>query len=154
MACATDVQARRSRPPSPREIEEVPHEHQAVAEVAVIGIPLAELGEEVGAAVQAQARRDSHPGELRAFARERWRPTSTRAMSGSCASCPRAPLARSSTAKCSRRKTSSRDRERHPAGSACEGHRCPGGGTMPGLPGRYGGQPHRRDHDGPPWAAT
>ena len=35
----------------PREIEEVLHEHQAVAEVAVIGIPHTELGEEVGAAV-------------------------------------------------------------------------------------------------------
>jgi hypothetical protein len=42
-----------------------------------------------------------------------WRPTSTRAMSGSCASCPRALPARSSTAKCRCRRTSSGDRE-HP----------------------------------------
>ena len=35
----------------PREIEEVLHEHPAVAEVAVIGIPHPDLGEEVGAAV-------------------------------------------------------------------------------------------------------
>ncbi len=35
----------------PREIEEVLYEHPAVAEVAVIGMPHAELGEEVGAAV-------------------------------------------------------------------------------------------------------
>src|ERR1039457_1466686 len=35
----------------PREIEEVLHEHPAVAEVAVIGIPHDELGEEIGAAV-------------------------------------------------------------------------------------------------------
>ena len=32
----------------PREIEEVLHEHPAVAEVAVIGLPHADLGEEVG----------------------------------------------------------------------------------------------------------
>ena len=46
----------------PREIEEVLHEHQAVAEVAVIGIPHAELGEEVGAAVQLKPGSDRHPG--------------------------------------------------------------------------------------------
>ena len=39
-----------------------------------------------------------------------WRPTSIRAMSGSSAPCPRALPARSCTAKCSRRKTSCRDR--------------------------------------------
>ena len=35
----------------PREIEEVLYEHPAVLEVAVVGVPHAELGEEVGAAV-------------------------------------------------------------------------------------------------------
>ena len=55
----------------PREIEEVLHEHQAVAEVAVIGIPHAELGEEVGAAVQLKPGTMVTPAELRAFARER-----------------------------------------------------------------------------------
>ena len=35
----------------PREIEEVLYEHPAVLEVAVVGLPHAELGEEVGAAV-------------------------------------------------------------------------------------------------------
>ncbi len=55
----------------PREIEEVLHEHQAVAEVAVIGIPHAELGEEVGAAVQLKPGAIATPAELRAFARER-----------------------------------------------------------------------------------
>jgi long-chain acyl-CoA synthetase len=55
----------------PREIEEVLHEHHAVAEVAVIGIPHAELGEEIGAAVQLMPGATATPAELRAFARER-----------------------------------------------------------------------------------
>ncbi len=55
----------------PREIEEVLHEHPAVAEVAVIGIPHAELGEEVGAAVALKPGATATPEELRAFARDR-----------------------------------------------------------------------------------
>ena len=41
----------------PREVEEVLHEHPAVAAVAVIGIPHESLGEEVGAAVVLKAGR-------------------------------------------------------------------------------------------------
>ena len=55
----------------PREIEEALHEHQAVAEVAVIGIPHVELGEEIGAAVKLKPGATVTPAELRAFARER-----------------------------------------------------------------------------------
>ncbi len=44
----------------PREIEEVLYEHPAVAEAAVIGMPHAELGEEVGAAVVLKPGRDHH----------------------------------------------------------------------------------------------
>jgi long-chain acyl-CoA synthetase len=47
------------------------HEHQAVAEVAVIGIPHAEFAEEVGAAVELKPGATATPAELRAFARER-----------------------------------------------------------------------------------
>jgi long-chain acyl-CoA synthetase len=55
----------------PREIEEVLHEHPAVAEVAVIGLPHPELGEEVGAAVALKPGMSATPEELRAFARDR-----------------------------------------------------------------------------------
>jgi long-chain acyl-CoA synthetase len=55
----------------PREIEEVLHEHPAVAEVAVIGIPHPDLGEEIGAAVALKPDSSATPAELRAFAREK-----------------------------------------------------------------------------------
>jgi long-chain acyl-CoA synthetase len=55
----------------PREIEEVLHEHPAVAEAAVIGIPHASLGEEVGAAVALKPGAEATADELRAFAKER-----------------------------------------------------------------------------------
>jgi long-chain acyl-CoA synthetase len=55
----------------PREIEEVLHEHPAVAEVAVIGIPHPDLGEEVGAAVALIPGASATPDELREFARDK-----------------------------------------------------------------------------------
>jgi long-chain acyl-CoA synthetase len=55
----------------PREIEEVLYEHPEVAEVAVIGIPHHELGEEIGAAVKLKPGATATPADLRAFARER-----------------------------------------------------------------------------------
>ena len=55
----------------PREIEEVLHEHPAVAEVAVIGIPDADLGEEVGAAVALKPGASATPEELRSWVRDR-----------------------------------------------------------------------------------
>jgi long-chain acyl-CoA synthetase len=55
----------------PREIEEVLHEHRAVAEVAVIGMPHASLGEEVGAAVALKPGATATPEELRAFTRDK-----------------------------------------------------------------------------------
>jgi long-chain acyl-CoA synthetase len=51
----------------PREIEEVLYEHTAVREAAVIGIPHAELGEEVGAAVALKPGYDVTEAELRDF---------------------------------------------------------------------------------------
>jgi long-chain acyl-CoA synthetase len=53
----------------PREIEEVLYEHPAVREVAVIGIPHPELGEEVGAAVVLRAAATAD--ELRRYAKAR-----------------------------------------------------------------------------------
>jgi long-chain acyl-CoA synthetase len=51
----------------PREIEEVLYEHPAVAEAAVIGMPHAELGEEVGAAVVLKPGASAGADELRGF---------------------------------------------------------------------------------------
>ncbi len=55
----------------PREVEEVLYEHPAVAEAAVVGIPDAMLGEEVGAAVALKAGAEATPEELQAFVKER-----------------------------------------------------------------------------------
>jgi long-chain acyl-CoA synthetase len=55
----------------PREIEEVLHEHPAVAEVAVIGLPHPDLGEEIGAAVTLKPGASATPAELIMFARDR-----------------------------------------------------------------------------------
>ncbi|MFV0457573.1 MAG: long-chain-fatty-acid--CoA ligase [Actinomycetales bacterium] len=58
----------------PREIEEVLYEHPDVAEAAVIGIPHAELGEEIGAAVVLRPGSDVAVDDLRSFVRERVAP--------------------------------------------------------------------------------
>ena len=55
----------------PREIEEVLHEHPAVAQVAVIGIAHDSLGEEVGAAVVLKAGAAADAEELRQFVKGR-----------------------------------------------------------------------------------
>jgi long-chain acyl-CoA synthetase len=55
----------------PREIEEVLYEHPAVAEAAVVGIPHASLGEEVGAAVTLRRDADVTVEELREFVKRR-----------------------------------------------------------------------------------
>jgi long-chain acyl-CoA synthetase len=51
----------------PREIEEILYEHPAVREAAVIGVPHAELGEEVGAAVALKPGAEVSEAELREF---------------------------------------------------------------------------------------
>ncbi|MEP7092367.1 MAG: long-chain fatty acid--CoA ligase, partial [Nocardioidaceae bacterium] len=55
----------------PREVEEALYEHEAVAEVAVVGVPHDDLGEEVGAAVALKPGMKASEDELRAFAKER-----------------------------------------------------------------------------------
>jgi len=55
----------------PREIEEALYEHPAVAEVACVGIPHPDLGEEVVAAVALKPGASAEPDELRAFVKER-----------------------------------------------------------------------------------
>jgi long-chain acyl-CoA synthetase len=55
----------------PREVEDVLHEHPAVREVAVVGVPDAYRGETVKAFVALRPGARAEPGELVAFARER-----------------------------------------------------------------------------------
>jgi long-chain acyl-CoA synthetase len=55
----------------PREIEEVLYEHPAVREAAVVGIPHASMGEEVGAAVALKEGAEATPDELRDHVKER-----------------------------------------------------------------------------------
>ena len=55
----------------PREIEEVLYEHPDVREAAVIGVPHAELGEEVAAAVALKSGAESTPEVLRDFVKQR-----------------------------------------------------------------------------------
>ncbi|AJF69297.1 long-chain-fatty-acid--CoA ligase [Streptomyces vietnamensis] len=55
----------------PREIEEVLHEHPAVALAAVVGLPHPELGEEVAAAIVLRPAGEATPDELREYVKER-----------------------------------------------------------------------------------
>jgi long-chain acyl-CoA synthetase len=54
----------------PREIEEVLYEHPAVREVAVVGVPHEQLGEEVGAAIALKDGQSVDIDELKAFVKE------------------------------------------------------------------------------------
>jgi long-chain acyl-CoA synthetase len=55
----------------PREVEEVLYEHPAVREVAVVGVPHPELGEEVAAAVALKDGASAREEELRDFVKAR-----------------------------------------------------------------------------------
>jgi long-chain acyl-CoA synthetase len=55
----------------PREVEEVLHEHPAVANAVVIGMPHDSLGEEVGAAVILKRDASADAAELREFVKQR-----------------------------------------------------------------------------------
>jgi long-chain acyl-CoA synthetase len=55
----------------PREVEEVLHEHPAVAQVAVVSIAHDSLGEEVGAAAMLKAGAEAAAEELRQFVKAR-----------------------------------------------------------------------------------
>ena len=90
----------------PREIEEVLHEHPDVMEVAVVGIPHDELGEEVGAAVVLKPGSEATTDDIKAFVKRGWRPTSIRGSFGSSMPFPRDPPERSCAARSSRRRPS------------------------------------------------
>jgi long-chain acyl-CoA synthetase len=67
----TDMIIRGGENVYPREIEEALSAHPAVAEVACIGIPDPDLGEEVGAAVVLKPGARADPDELRAWVKAR-----------------------------------------------------------------------------------
>ena len=96
----------------PREVEEVLYEHEAVREAAVIGVADESLGEEVAAVVALRDGAEATPEELRDTSRPAWRPTSTRATSGSWTSSPRARRARSSSARSRFRRSSAAEAQR------------------------------------------
>jgi long-chain acyl-CoA synthetase len=54
----------------PREVEEVLYEHPAVREAAVVAVPHADLGEEVGAAVVLKDGEDADPEAIKAYVKE------------------------------------------------------------------------------------
>jgi len=58
----------------PREIEEVLYEHPSVAEAAVVGIPHAELGEEVAAVIALNQGAEATEDELREFVKRQVAP--------------------------------------------------------------------------------
>ena len=85
----------------PREVEEVLFEHPKIREAAVVGVPHDEWGEEIGAAVVLHEGEELPPRRSAPTSRSGSPPTSTRASSGSSTTCPRAPPARSSSARSS-----------------------------------------------------
>jgi len=58
----------------PREIEEILYKHPGVLEAAVIGVPHADLGEEVAAVIVLRPGSQATPGELRQFVKDRVAP--------------------------------------------------------------------------------
>ena len=61
----------------PREIEQVLFEHEDVADVAVLGVPDPDLGEQVAAFIRPAAGRTPDPERLFAYCRERLAPYKT-----------------------------------------------------------------------------
>ena len=91
-----------------REVEEVIHEHPAVAEVAVFGVEHPKWIEAVTAAVVPRPGQSLTKDELLAFCRGRLAGFKTPSTSSSSTSCPRTRAARSSSASCGRRGRRSR----------------------------------------------
>jgi long-chain acyl-CoA synthetase len=58
----------------PREIEEILYKHASVVEAAVIGVPHADLGEEVAAVIALRPGSQATPEELRQFVKDRVAP--------------------------------------------------------------------------------
>jgi long-chain acyl-CoA synthetase len=72
----------------PRELEEVMMAHEAIAQVAVVGVPHESHGEEVKAVVVLKPGRAPRPTTSVPGASSGWRATSIRAPSRSSMRCP------------------------------------------------------------------
>jgi len=70
-----DVIVRGGENISPGEIEDVLREHPGVADVAVVGVPSQEWGEDIGAAIVAEEGVELDKAELSQYVRERLRST-------------------------------------------------------------------------------
>jgi long-chain acyl-CoA synthetase len=58
----------------PREVEEVLYQHPAVLEAAVLGVPHADLGEEVAAVLVLRSGEEASADDIRAFVKEKVAP--------------------------------------------------------------------------------
>ena len=89
----------------PAELEAVLHEHPAVAEAAVVGVPDEVYGENVVAFVVSKPARPSPRSKSSSTFAGMWPASKRRVMSTSCRRCPRATSAKSSAACCAKKRT-------------------------------------------------
>ena len=86
----------------PREVEDLLADHEAVVEVAVIGVEDEDFGQRLKAFVVLAAEAEVSEAELKTHVKENLAPSRCRARSSSSTSCRATPPARSLSASCAR----------------------------------------------------